>query len=46
MIIKDSASEDLDTSMLDPEDIAQRTLNYLNSDIYVLMRQMMMEPLT
>lgn len=31
--------------MLDPEDIAQRTLNYLNSDIYVLVRQMMMEPL-
>lgn len=30
--------------MLDPDDIAQRTLNYLNSDIYVLIRQMMMEP--
>jgi SpoVK/Ycf46/Vps4 family AAA+-type ATPase len=46
MIIKDSTDENLDTSMLDVEDIAQRTLNFLNSDIYVLIRQMMMEPLS
>jgi SpoVK/Ycf46/Vps4 family AAA+-type ATPase len=31
--------------MLNVEDIAQRTLNFLNSDIYVLIRQIMMEPL-
>ncbi len=31
--------------MLNVEDIAQRTLNFMNSDIYVLIRQIMMEPL-
>ncbi len=44
MILKECEEESIDVSMIDPNDVAQRTINYLNSDLYVLLRQMMMEP--